>query len=165
MAPPLWNKGGVQYGSPQRTVFDVMREVREKEAAMAGKPEPKKVTKTEFVAAGAIYRMQQRQLSMAWESWQEWYTELKAQQYRLAGAIRRMMNRQISMAWERWQQWYAEMVEQRRKLDQALRRMMNRKLSMAWERWQQWYAEVMADQPAEVIPPKTNPNPNPNHKP
>jgi hypothetical protein len=72
---------------------------------------------------GVLNRMLNRQLSMAWEQWQQWYAELKAQnpklcqwlqllkseplvqdqQFRLAGAIRRMMNRELSAAWEKWQ--------------------------------------------------------------
>ena len=52
---------------------------------------------------GAIRRMMNRKLSMAWEQWQQWYADIKDQQFKLAGALRRMMNRKLSMGWEQWQ--------------------------------------------------------------
>ena len=97
--------------------------------------------------AGAMKRMLNRKLSMAWEQWQFWYDQVHAaphkprhkpapktpghphshpqvigQQMRLAGAIRRMLNRKLSMAWEQWQFWYSNLIEQKRKLKRALAR-------------------------------------------
>ena len=54
-------------------------------------------------AAGAITRMMNRPLSLAWERYQFWYYELMEQKRRLQGAVRRMLNRKLSMAWEQWQ--------------------------------------------------------------
>jgi len=54
-------------------------------------------------AAGAIMRMMNRPLSLAWERYQHWYYELMEQKRRLEGAVRRMLNRNLSMAWEQWQ--------------------------------------------------------------
>ena len=56
-----------------------------------------------FLMQGAVKRMMHRQLSMAWERWQEWYADLKDQQFKVAGALRRMLHRKLSMAWEKWQ--------------------------------------------------------------
>ena len=98
--------------------------------------------------------MMNRKLSMAWERWQQWYAELKDQQFRLAGALRRMMNRQLSMAWESWQEWYADLMEQRRKLAHALARLMHRKLAMAWITW---VSNCQTPEPAPVSAPLVAP--------
>jgi len=55
------------------------------------------------VAAGAIRRMQLRNLSRAWERYQEWYADMRNSMFFCSGAIRRMQNRKLSMAWEQWQ--------------------------------------------------------------
>ena len=59
--------------------------------------------------------MMNRHLSKGWESWQFWYAELKAQQFKVAGAIRRMLRRKLSMAWEQWQWYYAQMMAAKQK--------------------------------------------------
>lgn len=59
--------------------------------------------------AGALRRMFNRKLSMAWERWQYWYEELLEQRWKIAGALRRMLKRKLSMAWETWQAWYSDL--------------------------------------------------------
>ena len=78
---------------------------------------------------------------MAWERWQEWYAELKGQQYKTAGAIRRMLNRKLSMAWETWQQVCEEMRRQRELLASAMRKFMRAKLFLGWNSWRAWWEE------------------------
>jgi len=50
-----------------------------------------------FRLAGAIRRMMNRQLSMGWERWQEWYEDFKQQQFLLLGGINRFRNSLLSM--------------------------------------------------------------------
>ena len=71
--------------------------------------------------AGAVRRMRERQLSMAWEQWQWVAGALTRQQYMVGGAVKRMMQRELSMAWEKWQFEAAEMKHQRTILDQPMR--------------------------------------------
>ena len=77
--------------------------------------------------------MMNRQLSMAWEKWQEWYAEIKDQQRLMGGALTRFMQRQLSMAWEKWQDWYAQHMYEMRLLGGAANRLRNFHLSKAWE--------------------------------
>ena len=57
----------------------------------------------QFLMQGALNRMLHRQMSMAWEKWQQVYADLKFANRMGGGAIRRMLNRKLSMAWEKWQ--------------------------------------------------------------
>jgi len=87
----------------------------------------KDYTKMDRLLAGAIKRMRQRLLSMAWEKWQCEYAQAKsaeATRFKLSGAIRRMMMRKLSMAWEKWQFWYFEIIAQKRLLESAMRKFM-----------------------------------------
>ena len=52
---------------------------------------------------GALIRMMNRKLSMAWESWQAWYADLLEQRRKLAHALARLMHRKLAMAWATWQ--------------------------------------------------------------
>merc|ERR1711865_640927 len=88
------------------------------------------------MGGGAIRRMLNRKLSMAWEKWQFTAAEMARQQFLLAGALNRMVKRAMSMAWEKWQQVYADAKGANRMGGGAINRMLNRKLSMAWEKWQ-----------------------------
>jgi len=94
-----------------------------------------------FMLRGALNRMRNRLLSMAWEKWQQWYADLMEQKRFMAGALRRMLHRQLSMAWERWQEWYESVKQQQHIMQGALHRMLRRQLSMAWEKWQEWYTQ------------------------
>jgi len=96
--------------------------------------------------AGALNRMMKLKMSQAWEQWQFWYEEIKAQQFKLAGALNRMLKRQLSKAWEQWQYWYEQIKDQQFRLAGALNRMMKRQLSKAWEQWQYWYEQIKDQQ-------------------
>ena len=91
---------------------------------------------------GALNRMLKRQMSMAWEKWQQVYADAKFANRAGGGAIRRMLNRKLSMAWEKWQFTAAEMARQQFMVQGALNRMLKRQMSMAWEKWQQVYADA-----------------------
>ena len=97
------------------------------------------------ILAGALNRMKNRKLSMAWERWQEWYADVMEQIRLMKGAMGRFMKRQLSMAWERWQFWYEDFMRQKMLLKQAMKRMMHRKLSMGYQRWVEWYQDLLAE--------------------
>jgi hypothetical protein len=63
--------------------------------------------------------MMNRQLSMAWEKWQD--------------SLNRVPDIHSPSMCPRWQEWYAEMKDQQRLMGGALTRFMKRQLSMAWE--------------------------------
>ena len=56
-----------------------------------------------FMLDGAVTRLRNRQLSMAWEKWQCVAGEMARQQHMTNGAVSRTRKRQVSMAWEKWQ--------------------------------------------------------------
>lgn len=87
------------------------------------------------IAAG-LKRFMERQLSMAWESWQAWYFDVLDQREKLDIALRRLMNRHLSMGWLRYCEWYDDALEQQRMLVGGLNRFLKRELSKAWESWQ-----------------------------
>ena len=53
---------------------------------------------------GAVRRMLNRKLSMAFEKWQTEAAQMSHEKKMLGGAIRRLLHRKLSMAWEQWQQ-------------------------------------------------------------
>merc|ERR1719162_871570 len=99
------------------------------------------MARQQFLIQGAINRMLKRQMSRAWEKWQQVYADLKFLNRMGGGAIRRMMNRKLSMAWEKWQFTAAEMARQQFMIQGAINRMLKRQMSQAWEKWQQVYAD------------------------
>merc|ERR1711934_1347992 len=87
------------------------------------------------MGGGAIRRMLNRKLSMAWEKWQFEAEEMKRQQLLLRGLMR-MIHAKMAAAMATWRQQAADAKRQARTCGGAIRRMLNRKLSMAWEKWQ-----------------------------
>jgi len=72
------------------------------------------------MGGGAIRRMLNRKLSMAWEQWQQVCQEMRDQRAAMRRAVVRMINRKLSMAFNAWAEWYVDMLEQERRLRRAL---------------------------------------------
>ena len=83
-----------------------------------------------------MIRMLKRQLSMAFEKWQDEAAQMAREKYMLAGAVKRMLMRQLSMAFEKWQFTANQMAREKYMLAGAMKRMLLRQQSMAFEKWQ-----------------------------
>merc|ERR1719199_111710 len=85
------------------------------------------------LAGGAIRRMMNRKLSMAWEQWQQTAAELRAladerrrKQMAMRRALMKWQLQQLSMGWNTWHNWYLERMEQLRLLRRGAMRMLQR---------------------------------------
>ena len=63
---------------------------------------------------GALSRLRNRQLSMAWEKWQEWYDERRLAKVLMSGAARRLRNLPAARAFGSWLEWYKDVKNQQR---------------------------------------------------
>merc|ERR1711959_519703 len=102
----------------------------------------------QYAMKGALTRMLNRKLSMAFEKWQYEAAAMKREAYALRGALTRMLNRKFSMAFEKWQFTAAEMANQLAITRRALLTWINKKLAMGFKKWQEFVDQINAQRAA-----------------
>jgi protein SFI1 len=100
------------------------------------------MARQQFLMQGAINRLLKRQMSAAWEKWQQVYADLKFANRMGGGAIRRMLNRKLSMAWEKWQFEAAESQRQRMLMLRSAMRWVQEIMARAFFTWKTISSEM-----------------------
>jgi len=70
--------------------------------------------------AGAVKRMINRKLSMAWEQWQQVCQQMRDERAAMERAMRKFLNQALFAAYNRWLEWYDDYITQQKALRRAL---------------------------------------------
>merc|ERR1719182_330369 len=73
---------------------------------------------------GAIRRLLNRKLSMAFEKWQYEAAKMKAEKEALENALHKFRNSKMFAGWNTWRSWAEDMRRQQHAMKGALRRMI-----------------------------------------
>merc|ERR1711881_256786 len=93
------------------------------------------------MGGGALNRMKNRLLSMAWEKWQFIAEEWRKQKEAFRRSLMKWIKNKMSQAYNKWWAWAEEERHQRMLLNRALNKLIKRKLAAGFTKW---YEEALS---------------------